>query len=152
MAAGPAPARPPEGAGRVPAGLIAWSRDHDAIVGGRYRIRNLAPLRWELTFRDRTLSEHRRLSMAKVSAELHHRGALRRAGLVRWGTVAAGGVAVALVFAGFGGASGILGTIGGLSLFLIAAPRFVAALTGSLLDPYRRRDPWEPDDWWNRNP
>jgi hypothetical protein len=140
------------GSGRTPAGLITWSCRHDVTVGGRYRIRNLAPFRWELSFRNRTLSEHRRLSMAKMAAELHHRGVLRRVALLCWGALGVGGIAVALVFVGLGGAAGILGTIGGFWLFLIAVPRFVAALTTNLLDPYRRRDPWEPADWWNRNP
>jgi hypothetical protein len=145
-------AHPLSGGARTPDGLLIWSWDRDAAVGGRYRIRNVAPFRWELTFRDRTLSEHRRLSIAQMAAELHHRRTLRQAGMVRWGTLAAVGLAVALVFMGLGGPSGILGTIAGLWLGLTALPRFVAALTGNLLDPYRRRDPWEPPDWWNRNP
>ncbi|MBU1226843.1 MAG: hypothetical protein KJ698_06515 [Actinobacteria bacterium] len=151
MGTGPTPAGL-VGIGRTPGGLIAWSGDDDAVVGGNYRIRNLAPLRWELTFRGVTISEHQRLSAAQVAAGLHHRRVLRRADLIRWGILAVGSVAVALVLMGRGGPSGILGSIGGLWVFLVAVPRFVAALTGNLLDPYRRRDPWESLDWWNRNP
>lgn len=152
MVTKPARSDAAEGAGRTPAGLITWYHDHEVVAGGRYRIRNVAPLRWELTFRDRRVSEHRRLSTARVAAELHHRRVLRRVRLIGWGTLAAGGLAAAFVLAGLGGPAGILGTVGAVWLVLIAAPRIVAAFTGNLLDPYRRRDPWESPDWWNRNP
>jgi hypothetical protein len=33
--------------------------------------------------------------------------------------------------------------------FLSSVARRVAAITRSLLDPYRTREPWEPPDWWN---
>jgi hypothetical protein len=149
---GTKPAHLLSGGVRTPDGLLLWSWDRDAAVGGPYRIRNVAPFRWELTFRDRPVSEHRRLSIAQMAAELHHRRTLRRTGMVRWGTLVAVGLAVALAFMGVAGPSGILGTLGGLCVCLAGVPRFIAALTGNLLDPYRRRDPWEPPDWWNRNP
>jgi len=145
-------APPLERTGCVPGGLLTWVPNQDEVVAGRYRIRRVAPFRWELTFRGRMLSEHRRCSMAQVAGELHHRGVLRRADLIKWGTLAAVGLGAAVVFVGLRGPWLILGTVGGLWASFIGIARFVAALTGNLLDPYRRRDPWEPEDWWNRNP
>lgn len=37
-----------------------------------------------------------------------------------------------------------------VGVFLGSLARCVAAITRSLLDPYRIRESWEPPDWWNR--
>lgn len=140
------------GAGQASTGRIQWSWDAEGAVGGRYRVRNVAPFRWELTFRDRAISEHHRLSSARVAAELHHRRLLRRADLIRWGALATVSLVVMPGLGAVGGAVSILGIIAAVWVFATALPRLLAALTGNLLDPFRRRDPWEPPDWWNRNP
>lgn len=134
---------------RLPGGLILWVPCGDDVVGAGYRVHGTGPSRWELTHRGTLLSVHRRLSSAQAAAGIHHRASVRRRDLLGWGSAAIAGIAAAAGFCGVGGVGGFAGVVGSAWLAVTALPRAVAAATGSLLDPYRRRDPWETRDWWN---
>jgi hypothetical protein len=134
----------------VASGLLRWAHDGDDLVAGRYRIRSLGPGQWETTCRGRLLRVDTRRSMALAMAEHHHREIRRIQLITRWGlsaivsllaaTVAGHWISTPLGLALFAGA---------VWAFLSSVARLGAAVTRSLLDPYRAREPWEPPDWWN---
>jgi hypothetical protein len=132
-----------------PGGLLAWSEDGPDLTAGRYRIRLVGPNHWLLVRRGRPLFEHRLLSAARRIAELDHRETLRRRDLAEWGTIGliAFGASMWLVL--LWGVAGFFGLIASVFVLVSAVARFLAALSRSAYDPYRRREPWEARDWWN---
>jgi len=134
----------------VASGRLWWTHDGDDLVAGKYRIRFLGPGQWETTCRGRFLRLDTRRSMALAMAEHHHREIQRIQQITRWGLAALASLLAAAV------AWHWISAPLGLALFAAAAgallgsvARCVAAITRSLLDPYRQREPWEPPDWWN---
>jgi hypothetical protein len=88
--------------------------------------------------------------MALAMAEHHHREMQRIQQVVMWGLLAGVGLlAAALAGQWLSSPLGLLLFAAAAWLFLASTARCLAAITRSLLDPYRQREPWEPPDWWN---
>ena len=134
----------------VASGRLRWTHDGDDLVAGRYRIRLLGPGQWETTCRGRFLRVDERRSTALAMAEHHHREFQRIQQITRWGLSAIASLSAAAV-AGLWISTplGLAVFVGAAGAFLSSMARCVAPVTRSLLDPYRKREPWEPSDWWN---
>ncbi|MEX2133403.1 MAG: hypothetical protein WEB67_04600 [Acidimicrobiia bacterium] len=134
----------------VASGRLRWTRVGDDLVSGKYRIHFLGPGQWETTHRGRFLRVDTRCSMALAMAEHHHGEIQRIQQITRWGLSAGAALLAAFVLTHW------ISTPLGLFLFAAAVWVFLgsvarcgAAITRSLLDPYRTRESWEPPDWWN---
>lgn len=135
---------------RVASGRLRWAPEGRDLVAGRYRIRLLGPGRWETTRRGRVLHVDSRRSMALAYAEHHHREIQRLTQITGWGLGAASGLLAAVVLYKWTSTPiGFLLFALAIGTFLGSGARCVAAMTRSLLDPYRTRESWEPPDWWN---
>lgn len=94
-----------------------------------------------------------RLSAAVAQAEHHHIESLRVRDLAIWGVVLIGSLsAMALM-----DAVGRLTELWFIPLFCVllftdlsALARLLAAASRDRFNPYRRRAPWEPRNWWQR--
>lgn len=134
----------------VASGRLRWTRDGDDLVAGKYRIRLLGPGRWETTRRGQVLRVDPRRSIALAMAEHHHREIQRIQQITRWGLcagVALLGAAVANHW--ISTPLGFLLFAAAVSAFLSSTARCLAAISRSLIDPYRTRESWEPPDWWS---
>ena len=137
----------------LPMSWLDWEQDGDEYVGGEYRIRLLAPRRWEVLHGNSHLAYDESLRSALAEAEHHHVERLRLRDLKVWGAVLAASILVSgiveltsramemwavpiLAIALYAGTSAIV--------------RIFAAATRNRFDPYRRRAPWEPRAWWQR--
>ena len=136
-----------------PMSWLEWSRVGDLYIGGDYVIRLVEPYRWEILHRDTHVRFEPKLSAALAQAEHHHVERLRRLDLVGWGVVlVASLVAMALVDATVG-LTGVWSVpVLCVLLFsgLSALARVLAAASRDRFNPYRRRAPWEPRNWWQR--
>lgn len=136
---------------RVASGRLRWVQDGEDLVTGEYRIRLLGPEQWETTLRGRPIHVDRRRSMALAYAEHHFREAQRRKQITWWASSAGVSLLGAIVlYRWISTPLGFVSFAALVGVFLGSLARCVAAITRSLLDPYRIRESWEPPDWWNR--
>ena len=129
-----------------PGSVLEWGVERDEYLADGYRIRLLAPAKWEITHRGSVLSTSKSLKMAFSIVERHRRRALRKRDLIFYGTVVFLSLFIGLaigeaVTAGNG--VWVLALVPVLFLGVSALVRFTATLGGNLDDPYRRRLPWE---------
>jgi len=134
-----------------PGGLLAWSEEGDDLTARRYLIRNAGPNRWELVRRGRVNGVHRLQSVARRIAEIDHREMLRRRDIAVWGTLAGAGLVASVWFVLMWGVAGFFGLVAAVFVAAAGTARMLAAVSRNAYDPYRRRDPWEERDWWNRH-
>ncbi len=132
---------------------LDWSQDADEYAGGEYRIRLVEPYRWEVLHRGAHLRFDTRLSSALAQAEHHFGERLRAHDLVGWGLILLGSVAaIALMGATVGLTR--LWSIPVLCVLLYvglsAMARLFAAASRDRYNPYRRRAPREPRNWWQQ--
>lgn len=134
----------------VASGRLRWKLDGDDLVSGQYRIRLLGPGLWETTRRGRLLRVDLRRSMALANAEHDYREIQRIHQIVRWGLSATAALLTAIVLNRWNTTPlGFFLSAVAVGAFLGSSARCLAAITRSLLDPYRTRESWEPADWWN---
>lgn len=135
---------------RFASGRLSWTMEGDDLVTDRYRIRPLGPGQWETTCGDRLLCVATRRSLAVARAEHDHHEIRRRRQITLWGTSAGVALLAAIVLNRWISTPlGFLLSVMAVGAFLGSLARCLAAMSRSLLDPYRTRDPWEPPDWWN---
>ena len=132
---------------------LDWTREGDEYVGGEYRIRLVGPACWEVLLRNEHIQFDDRLSSALARAGHHHIEAVRRRDMVKWSLVMVGSLLAVLFVAAIDPDQGVTLVVGGIAsiLGLTGFARFSGAATRNLYDPYRRRAPWEPRDWWHRD-
>lgn len=134
----------------VASGRLRWTRVGDDLVSGKYRIHFLGPRQWETTHRGRFLRVDTRCSMALAMAEHHHSEIQRIQQITRWASSAGAALLAAFVLNHWISTPlGLFLFAAAVWVFLSSVARCVAAITRSLLDPYRTRESWEPPDWWN---
>ena len=136
-----------------PMSWLDWRQDGEEYIGGQYRIKLLAPHKWQVLLGGEHLRVHKRRAGAMDEAETHQPEGLRRRDMGVYGLIgllALAAISLMVEFIPFN-------TLWSLLLFallvyvgLTSLGRFTAAATRNRLDPYRRRAPWEPRGWWHR--
>lgn len=137
---------------RKPDSLLDWSIRGDGYVADHYRIRFLGESDWKITYKGTNLGSAEKLKWAFSVVEHHHREAIRRRDLIRYGltfvlAILAGGAIIAVVDE----VQQLWLWPAYVLLFATAlggAVRFYVTLTGNLDDPYRRPLPWERRRRW----
>ncbi len=134
-------------------GVVRWRPAGKGLEGERYQIRLLAPYEWEVIWGGEPIAVYPSRKEAVAAAEQHRREQWRRADVVRWPLVALAGALALAAVASVPQGSLLWVVALGVAMYTIVAAlaRWVAAVSRSRTDPYRRRLPWERRRrWWHR--